>query len=135
MSAFQFTRKSDYGLLILTSLAKRGKGEIASLSELSREKYLPKAFASQIGKRLVKAKIIGAKEGRGGGYYLIDEPYKVNLLKVLNVIEGQIEPVLCTQEPNDCKAKAVCLHRNFMLKLSQEIKDLLARYTLADLIK
>jgi Rrf2 family protein len=135
MSAFQFTRKSDYGLLILTSLAKRGKGEIVSLGELSRERYLPKAFASQICKRLVKAKIIGSKEGRGGGYYLIGEPEKVSLLDVLSVIEGPIRPVRCQHKPGECKAEAVCLHRDFMIKLGQDIRQLLSNYSLADITK
>lgn len=135
MSAFKFTRKSDYGLLILTSLATRGDGEIVSLDTLSKERYLPKAFASQICKSLVKARIIGSKEGRGGGYYLTRPAEKINLLEVLNVIEGEVRPVKCMHKPEECKAAAVCLHRDFMIRLGQEIKEVINSYTLADLVK
>lgn len=135
MSAFQLTRQADYGLVILTSLAKAGKGEIVSLATIAQDHYLPRAFASQICKRLVKAKIIGAKEGRTGGYYLLKEPEDVNLLDILEVIEGKIQPMLCLRNPGSCKSQTACLHQRFMIKLTNQLEKMFRSYTLADLLK
>lgn len=122
-------------MLILTSLSIRGKGEVVSLAQLAQERNLPRAFAAQISKKLVKGKLIGSKEGRGGGYYLLREPAKISLVEILRVIEGKLKTVLCTCEPGKCRAEAVCLQKNFMLRLSNEIEESLNRYTLADLVK
>jgi Rrf2 family protein len=134
MSTFQFTRQTDYGISILTSLAKKGQGQIVNLTQLSADRYLPRAFASQIGKKLVKAKMIGSKEGRGGGYYLLKDPSKLNLLEIIRVIEGKFKPVWCTHMAGQCPAESICLQRPFMLRLAGEMENLLERYTLADII-
>ncbi|KKU80552.1 MAG: Rrf2 family protein [Candidatus Gottesmanbacteria bacterium GW2011_GWA1_47_8] len=135
MSAFQLTRQADYGLVILTALAQAGKGRIISLAAMAEKHYLPRAFASQICKRLVRAKIIGAKEGRTGGYYLLDEPENINLLDILEVVEGKIQPMLCLRQPGMCRSETECLHRRFMIRLTNQLEKMFRGYTLADLLK
>lgn len=134
MAIFSLTRKADYGLLMLSELARRGRGGLVSIKKLSDDKGLPKAFLAQIGQNLVKAGIIGSKEGRNGGYYLNYDPKEVEVKEALEAIEGEIGPVWCTTERGSCPIEERCEQKNFMNKLSMSMTELLSKYTLADLV-
>lgn len=135
MSLLSFTKKADYGLVILTALAEKGKGEKVSLKELVLKKKVPKAFGAQISRVLVEAGIIGSKEGRGGGYYLMKDPEKISLKRVLNAIEGDVAVVSCTIHGHHCPMERVCSQKGFMKRFTSEIEGLLENYKVSDLTK
>lgn len=135
MAIFSLTRKADYGLLMLAELSRQGRGGLVSIKKLSDDKGLPKAFLAQIGQNLVKAGIIGSKEGRNGGYYLNYEPKDVEVREALEAIEGEIGPAWCTVERGSCPIEDRCEQKGFMSQLSTSMTNILSKYTLADLVK
>ncbi len=135
MALLSFTKKADYGLVILTALAEKGKGVKVSLGDLVAAKKVPKAFGAQIGRALVEAGIIGSKEGRGGGYFLAKDPEKISLKKVLTAIEGEVAIVACAIHGHRCPMEKVCSQRGFMQKFTKEIEGILESYKVSDLIK
>jgi Rrf2 family protein len=127
---FELTKKADYGLMLLATLAEKGRGGRVSLTELS-QLGLPRSFVAKIAGELVEAGIINSKEGKGGGYSLNYEPEEIMLKEALEVIEGKIEPVDC----DNCGASDGCCQAGFMSRLTKEINKLMDKYTVADLIK
>lgn len=125
---FNLTKKADYGLSLLSVLAMRGRGSRVNLKELS-EMGLPRAFMSKIAASLVEAGILNSKEGKGGGYGLNYEPEEVQVREALEAIEGEVAPVSC----NSCPMKGGCGQEGFMDKLTNEINQILEKYTLKDL--
>ena len=136
MALFDFTKKADYGLVMLAVLASKGKHKTVSVRELVDGKKLPRAFTAQIGKSLVEAGILGSKEGRCGGYFLIDDPSEVTLRQALTAIEGEIAPVGCVAgSMKTCPLDGNCGHQDLMSTLGTEMARVLEGYSLADLVK
>jgi len=127
------TKKSDYGLLMLSFLAFKGAEGRMSLTEMA-ERGMPKAFMAQIANNLVQAGILASKEGRGGGYSLNDEPKNISLHRVLEAIEGQLAPVQCVMAVKRCPAEKICGQRVVMSKVTSQIGKVLDKYNLADFV-
>ncbi len=125
------TKKADYGLLLTTELASRGKGEIVSTRELVEDRELPAAFTAQIAKKLVRRGILGSKEGRTGGYYLKKDPKDVKVKEVLEAVDGKLALTECV-EKEGCSVK--CKQKRFMRYLNSELSKMLESYTLADVL-
>ena len=127
---FTLTKKADYGMALLSVLAKRGRGGRVSLKYLS-ELGLPRAFMAKIAVSLVEAGILNSKEGRGGGFSLNYEPKEILVKEALEAIEGEVAPVAC----ESCPVDGSCGQQSFMDRLIFRIEDMLAEYTLEDLIR
>jgi len=124
------TKKADYGLVLLSILASRGRGGRVSLKDLS-ELGMPRAFMAKIASPLIEAGIINSKEGKGGGFALNYDPKDIQLREALEAIEGAVEPVDC----EGCPASKGCGQVGFMDKLTEELNQVLEKYSVADLVK
>lgn len=127
---FTLTKKADYGMALLSILAQKGRLGRVSLAELS-EMGMPRAFMGKIAGALVEAGILNSKEGKGGGFSLNYDPKEVQILEALEAIEGEVEPVSC----DGCPVEGGCGQQGFMDRLTSDINQMLAKYTLEDLIK
>lgn len=129
-SMFELTKKADYGMMLLATLAERGRGGRVSLTELATL-GMPRAFVAKIATGLIEAGIINSREGKGGGYALNYDPNEIQLKEALEAIEGVVEPVKC----EGCPASGGCCQSGFMDRLTAEINGVLDKYTVADLVK
>lgn len=128
----KISRKSDYGLLLLTSLAQREEGRVISLKEISKARKMPYKFLSQIAPILVEAGILGSKEGVGGGYYLMRKPSEISVGEVLELLEGPVAPVECMRA--ECLCEPHCVQKSVMQKMASSLTSTMNKYTLADLV-
>lgn len=134
MSSFRFRKKTEYGLMMTTLLARAGQDKLVSVAEM--QKYgLPRSFLVKIARDLIKAKIIRAKEGRGGGYSLALPPESVTLTTVVEAIEGEVATAAClVHGAKKCPLQDKCPHRSIMQKLTVELGTVLSKYSLTDLV-
>lgn len=132
MSSFRFRKKTDYGLLMVALLARRGKGEIMSVREMQKL-GLPRSFLVKIARDLIEAGILGAKEGRGGGYFLKRAADKVSVKEVVKVLDGSVVMSDCALQKGECPMEGVCPHRGGMRRLGEELEGVLSSYSVADL--
>jgi len=132
MSSFRFRKKTDYGLVMIALLSRRGKGEIMSVVEME-EVGLPRSFLVKIAKDLIGVGILGAKEGRGGGYYLRKEPRRVTVGEVVKALEGEMLTADCLKREKNCPMKENCPHKKGMQRLGEELARVLDSYTVEKL--
>lgn len=133
MSSFRFRKKTEYAMMMVTILSMAGEGKLVSVAEM-QEYGLPRSFLVKIARDLIKAKLIKAKEGRGGGYSLAKDPKKVNLKQVVEAIEGEVATASClVHGAKKCPLADKCPHRQVMIKLTEQIGEILAGYSLTDL--
>jgi len=132
MSSFRFRKKTEYGMMMISLLAKEGKGGLVSVRTM-QENGLPRSFLVKIARDLIKAKLIVAKEGRGGGYSLAKDPNHVTLKEVVEAIDGQVATTSCMIHGSKrCPLADKCPHKNMMVRLTDEINEILSKYKLAD---
>jgi|SRR3989344_2755833 len=129
MAVFALNKKVDYGLSLLSWLAKHPDNRV-SLHQFSKL-GLPRAFTAQIARKLVTSGILLVKEGQNGGYILAASPEKISLRLVLEALDGPISLVNC----DPCPAKQHCRQKNFMWNLTGMLHQTLAKKTLADLCR
>jgi Rrf2 family protein len=135
MSSFRFCKKTEYGMMMVSILAKEGKGGLVSVRSM-QENGLPRSFLVKIARDLIKAKLIVAKEGRGGGYSLAKDPNVITLKQVVEAVDGQVATASClVHGAKKCPLADHCPHRTMMGRLTEEIGGLLTNYKLSDFAK
>lgn len=134
MSSFKFRKKTDYGLIMVSLLTQKELGEVMSVREM-QDMGLPRSFLVKIAKSLVDSKIVGAKEGRGGGYFLKADPKKTTIRMVIESLEGKVKTASCVVHGYKCPLADKCPHKHMMGVLTDDLSAVLERYTISDLVK
>lgn len=132
MSSFRFRKKTEYGMMMMSLLSKEGKGGLVSVRTM-QENGLPRSFLVKIARDLIKAKLIVAKEGRGGGYSMAKDPSSITLKEVVEAIDGEVATTSCMIHGSKrCPLADKCPHRSMMGRLTDEINLILSKYKLTD---
>jgi Rrf2 family protein len=132
------SKKTRYAFRALSFLAENyGKGPIL-ISQISNEKKIPLKFLENILNELKKAELLESKKGKGGGYFLKVSPRKINLARVIRIINGPIALLPCVslnfyEKCEDCDEK-VCGIRRVMTITRDATLKILEKKTLHDII-
>ncbi|HBD02497.1 TPA: hypothetical protein DD448_03650 [Candidatus Collierbacteria bacterium] len=133
MSSFRFRKKTEYGLMMMTMLVAAGRGTTVSVAKMQKS-GLPRSFLVKIARDLIKAGLIAAKEGRGGGYRLLGNPQKISLRKVVEAIEGKLATTGClVHGARPCPLAKTCPHRRMMGAITEKIEKILDEYSLDEM--
>ena len=128
---FHVTKQVDYGLLLVSSLAKKATKGPISLRSVSNDCHLPYRFLQKIAIPLRKAKIIVSQEGVTGGFMLAREAKKISVGEVVKALEST-EPVACLH--GECVLSKKCTARKAWQKIHQVIESTMDKISIADLI-
>lgn len=132
---FNLTKKAEYGLQFMVALAQNYNQGPLSLKKFAKQRELPYRFLANIALKLKKAKLVNTKEGIEGGYFLVQPPEKIEILPILEVLEGPIEMVECLRQEANCPWSAMCGQKAMFEKIKGSLKKIIQAHTLADLIK
>ena len=132
--ALHVTQKIDYGLILMTSLAK-DKNQV-SIKKIAEEGNVSFLFLQKIASVLQKAGIITAERGKFGGYSLNGKLKDYTLGQIIEVLEGPIAITPCLNSLNKvaCRRVGFCPIRPKFAKINKEIQELLATKTLDNFI-
>lgn len=131
----QFSAKTDYGLLFMTSLAQHaGQGPI-SLKRIALRRRLPYRFLTQIVLLLRQAGLVSAKEGVHGGYELSRSPKKITVGEVIRALEGDLHLVRCLEEQRTCRCDTVCVLPPLWQRVQGQLNRTFDSLTLTDLLE
>lgn len=131
---FRLSQKADYGLILLSSLARAGLhpgGGFTSVSAIAKKNKIPTKFLSQIAQDLRHAGVISAREGVGGGYTLARAADKIKLLEVLKVLDKDLFSGECFEDDHEC----LCGAKEMWMSLRKEMEETLGKKTVADLVE
>jgi Rrf2 family protein len=126
-------RETDYAFRALARLAQ--SEEFLSVSTLAEEADVPPVFLRKIMQRLHAAGIVESRQGPFGGYQLALPAKEVNLLDVLETVQGPIVMNECFGEPEVCRRVASCPVRSRLAELQVELNAHLAEISIADIVK
>jgi len=133
------TRRSDYALVAMGELASRDR-DLLSASAIAAETGLPDSLLRNLLKTLARAGMLTSVRGPFGGYALARPASDITVLEVVEAIDGPVEFVQCcgrgeeTGEGHACLHASHCRIRGGMQRLHRDVRGLLARVTVMDLI-
>ena len=98
----QITRQADYALRAMLYLARLEPNQRAATSQIAKEMEIPPSFLAKIISQLSIAGLIHTSRGARGGVSLARKPKEINLLDVVEAIDGPISLNECVHDPDVC---------------------------------
>jgi Rrf2 family protein len=90
---FALTRKTDYALIAMTSMAK--DHGLVSARGLAIRLNLPLPVLRNVLKQLSQGGLINSSRGQHGGYQLARPADRITLVDLIEAIEGPLHLVMC----------------------------------------
>lgn len=131
----QITRAGEYGVLGLVALAKRARGSVVMIDEVSREEDIPKSFLAKIFQSLARAGLVHSVRGTGGGFALARPASQITVLEIIEAIEGPIALQRCLEEKPDCHHMAGCALCGLFAEAQDRLRETFARTSLEELAR
>lgn len=131
------SKKTKYGIKALTFLARQENQTPVQIAEIAEAEHISLKFLESILLLLRHSGFLGAKKGKGGGYYLIKDPKEINMAIVYRILEGPIALLPCAshnfyEKCDDCSDEAICAVRKLMIEVRDNTLKILENNSLAD---
>ena len=131
----RLTTRARYALRMMLDVARNGGGEMpVSLASVSERTGISRGYLEQLALSLRNARLVRGVAGRYGGYRLADPPDKISIGHIIEAAIGPICLVDCVEEPLACPRAEFCECRIVYSLINDRISEVLAEYTLADLL-
>ncbi|OUS11321.1 transcriptional regulator [Nonlabens dokdonensis] len=132
------SRKTKYGIKALTYLARLEHKVPTPIATIADSENIPHKFLEAILLELRKNSILGSRKGKGGGYYLMQEPKKIRMSTVHRILEGPIGMLPCVslncyEKCEDCADEDTCAVNKLMIQVRDNTLEVLESQTLEDL--
>ena len=131
------SKKSQYAFKALTYLTEKYDQGPVLIAENAKKKKIPLKFLENILLELKKAEILDSKKGKGGGYFLKQNPAKVKMATIIRLINGPIAMLPCVslyfyERCKNCNEKHCGLH-DMMIEVRDATLKIVENRTLKDL--
>ena len=131
------SKKTKYGLKALAFIARQPKGDKVQIATISESENISHKFLESILLTLRKAGFLGARKGKGGGYYLLKEASEIKMTEVIRTLEGPIAMLPCVslnfyEKCDDCPDEQACAVHGLMIEVRDNTLRVLENKTLAD---
>lgn len=133
------SKKTKYGIKALVYLARQPGKKPIQTAEIAGSENISKKFLESILLDLRKSGYLGAKKGKGGGYYLIKHPSEIPMTAIIRILEGPIAMLPCVslnyyEKCEDCPDEEICSVNKLMIQVRDSTLQVLSQNTLADLV-
>src|SRR5918999_3081195 len=138
-----FSTKAEYGIRLLVELGRRGDGAPVALASVAEAETLPLSYLEHLVAKLRDAGLVTSTRGAHGGYRLARPAEEIQMLEVVEALEGPGAPmecfhadpegrVLCSHETDGDRA---CATKMLWTRVHGGVTRALAGTTLADLVE
>ena len=129
----KISRSTGYALLAVGYIAKHQEKGIILSQSISKEYNIPLEYLLKILQQLVRANVLRSKRGPRGGFSLARPTKKINMLNIIEAVEGPIinQLHLVEQAP---KEKFSLKTEQAYERALQQAKTVFEKTKLADLI-
>ena len=132
----RLAKLTDYGLVVMTAMARSKSGSMHTARDLAAESRLPLPTVSKLLKRLLQNGLLVSHRGSSGGYSLAKEPGDVSVAEVIAAIEGPIALTECSTDVSGaCDMERFCPIKSNQRVINQVVRGALEKVMLSDLIQ
>ncbi len=138
-----FSTRAEYGVRLMVELGRRGGDEPVSLSAVAEGERLPLSYLEHLVAKLRKAGLVESQRGARGGYRLGRPADQIDMLDVVQALEGAIAPMECFHESPEGKVSCshesdgdhACATKLLWTRVQGGVTKALSGTTLADLVE
>jgi len=123
-----------YAIRMMADIAKSGGDNPVPLRDVAERQGLSKLYLSQLATPLRNAALLKSVWGNKGGYVLGKPPCDINLLDIMEAVDGPVGVIDCVLSPETCDRIDYCECIGVWQDINASITRILERYTLEDLI-
>ena len=135
----RFSRREDYAIILVNTLAQNYKKRLVPLSEIAKEYTISHLFLRNLAGELRTAGIIKAVEGKSGGYFLTKAPEKLKMGDILQIFAKNQLLECCPADTKNhkrvCPKEGSCITGNIWRKLNKEFLDKIYNLSLIEFMK
>jgi len=131
---FRITRLTDYGVLLMTRLA-RETDKVHNAADLAARVHLSQPTVSKILQILLHDGLLVSVRGAGGGYRLARKPADISVRDIIVGLEGPIAITECNLESGNCEQEPHCATRANWRMINQAVQQALNEISLADMLQ
>jgi Rrf2 family iron-sulfur cluster assembly transcriptional regulator len=135
----QVTRAGEYAIIGLLYLAQQPVERMVMIDEISEKERIPKSFLAKIFQSLAKGGFVRSHRGAGGGFTLARQPGEINLLQIMNCVEGAFALQKCVSDEPECVVSddrlGSCTLCGVFSEAQSRVNEVFARTSLQDLLR
>ena len=128
-------RNTDYALRAMVNLAGHYGNEPLSTRTIAAKEDIPYQLACKIMQKLHKASLVKSCMGPRGGFRLSRRPSKINLLEVIEAVQGPVRLNRCLLGRDVCERQKSCALSRKLANLQEYIDSYLRSITLDELLQ
>lgn len=133
------SKKTKYGIKALTYIARLDDTSPVQVGTIAESENISHKFLESILLTLKRSGFLGAKKGKGGGYYLLKNASEIKMTDIIRTLEGPIAMVPCVslnyyEKCDDCPDENACSVHKLMIQVRDNTLQVLRNNTLADLV-
>jgi Rrf2 family protein len=127
--------RARYAIRLLADIARHSRGAPVPLKNVAERQDLSKMYLSQLAIPLRNASLLRSVWGNRGGYVLGRPPCEINMLDVIEAVDGPMSVIDCVLDPEYCNRADYCECVSIWRDINEGIVKTLSKYTLEDLIQ
>ncbi|HVB86271.1 MAG TPA: SUF system Fe-S cluster assembly regulator [Candidatus Dormibacteraeota bacterium] len=125
---------TDYGLVLLTCMARSHGASLRTARDLALESKLPLSTVSKLLKGLLQSGLLISHRGIKGGYILARDPHEISVLEVIAAVEGPMALTECSTDVSGlCHIETCCPIKTNQQIINQAVRGVLEKVMLSDL--
>ena len=130
----RMTKLTDYGIVLLTHIARHPERSTRNAPELATAAHLPLPTVSKILKILAREGLLLPHRGARGGFSLARSPEEITVTDVISALEGPITLTECSAHGGDrCGIESLCPVTTNWRRINRAVLDALSGITLAEM--
>ena len=127
--------RGRYGTRALLDIALQQGDKPVILKDVARRQQIPPLYLEHLIAPLIAGGILRSTRGAKGGVSLAKPAEEIKLSEVVELLEGQIAPVECVNNPGACQRSEYCVTRDVWGEMKKAIDGVLQSITLQDLVE
>ncbi len=130
----RLAKLTDYGLVLMTTMARNGRASVHNARDLAMLTRLPLPTVTKVLKQLLQSGLLASQRGINGGYSLAKDPTDISLAEVVAAIEGPIALTECSTDVTGlCDLEHSCPIKTNQRVISEIVRGALQKVMLSDL--
>jgi Rrf2 family cysteine metabolism transcriptional repressor len=137
-----FSTRAEYGVRLMVELGRQDDETPVALSAVAESESLPLSYLEHLVAKLRKAGLVESQRGAHGGYRLARPADEIDMLEVVQALEGTIAPMECFHAEPEGKVSCshetddeACATKFLWTRVQGGVSKALSGTTVADLVE